>query len=242
MNNIKNFKDFITENNDNSILLENIDIELILESEQYKKYKNITKKTLNDLKLNLYFVGTFGVSIEAFYPLFAKIIQGEYKDITFNSTQIVLVTICALAVLFNERQEHIKKLKLEANRNGITDDIIDNAVTKIEAFKKFTNIVAKNFNKVIITITDMFAYTAILVPLIHVLLELINTGSLQTDDFINLLSSISIGSLTLYMKHLIIKITKNFTFKISNLFKFQNRDNIKPLLKNDELKTIPKDI
>lgn len=228
---MKTYNEFINSHN-----IENIDIQKILEGNFYNEYKSLKDKIVKDLKVNLYFLSTFSTSVEAFFPIVKNICDGQFQNITFSSQQIVLLTIAALAILFNENNENIKKLKLKLEKENITEDMLNNIISNIKSFRKLFNIIAKNFGKIISSISDMFVFTALLVPTMHIILKLINSNDLTTSDFNSLLIALTTGVITLGMKNSINILINKIKFAIQNTFKYTNKDSSIPINKHKEFK------
>jgi len=185
------------------------------ESLFFNKWNTLQKKVLSDIGINLYFVSTFGLSVAAFYPFFDNIIKNSNIKNTFTSTDIILLTLCALSILFKENKSNIDKLRTIISEKGLKEylPIFISTITNIE--KLFKNI-SINFNKAINGLSDMFSYTAILVPFTIGLLKFIELYNVGLENFNDILInpvgisiSLGIGVVTLSMKHLINMLLKH---------------------------------
>lgn len=185
------------------------------------KYQNISKKIIKDLKVNLYFISTFGTSVSALYPLITSIVKNT-EIMPLTTTDIVFLTICALAITFKESKSEIDKLMVIVNEKGLQKPL-----EKIQYFlKNFTTLfsaIAKSTGKIINGMVDMFAYTALLVPTIMGVVDLINTWKINFESFDQIMVnpmgfaiSTGVGIITITVKHLIgvlVKKIKRLTTK-----------------------------
>jgi hypothetical protein len=191
----------------------------INESFLSNKWKTLQDKVLKDIGINFYFIATFGTTITALFPLFEKLIRtGDFEN-TITSSDIILLVICALAILFKENTENIKKLKLILQEKGIINlmhSIKDNIQNIFNLFSK----ISKIFGKTLSGLSDMFAYTAFFVPTIICIMEFLNLYQIGFNEFSNLLIdpkgvaiATSIGIITISTKHLINLIYKKIKRK-----------------------------
>lgn len=195
--------------------------QFINEGLEINRYQKISKKIIKDLKVNLYFISTFGTAIPALCPLITSIVKNT-EIMPLTTTDIVFLTICALATAFKESKSEIDKLMLIVNEKGLQKPL-----EKIQYFlKNFTTLfsaIAKSTGKIINGMVDMFAYTALLVPTIMGLVNLINTWKINFDSFDQIMVnptgyaiSTGIGIITITVKHLIdvlVKKIKRLTTK-----------------------------
>jgi len=184
------------------------------------RYRNIFQKTIKELNLNFYFISTFGTTIPVFYPIFEKLVKNNNLELKLTTTDIVLLTICAIGVLFNENKQEITKIKNILTEKGFSE-LIDKAVEFVKSINNIFSAISKNTGKILITITDMFSYTALYVPFLIALLDMINLYELGFDNFkadmttLGFSLSFGIGVVTISLKHFLNMLIK----KISRLTK-----------------------
>jgi hypothetical protein len=175
----------------------------------FSKFDILQKKVTSDLGINLYLSATFGTAITALFPFFSTIVKtGDAKN-TLSDIDIVLIVFCALALLLKENKHNIDKLKNAISERGLTGFVQKITTTLQNIFKLFKTI-SETMGKTINTMVDMFAYTALFVPFLIGLIDVVNLYNLGFDDFNNVMIdpkgaaiSTSIGVLTITMKHII---------------------------------------
>lgn len=217
--------------------LQESDLEIILENFNIGEYQRAAKKLISEIGFNLYSVGTYGVSVAALYPVIHKLMETGKFDMSPSVQNVVLLTICAITVLIKENKDKAQNLILFANKKGMTQDDLDKVVNQIKTTKGLFAEVALNFGKVISTFTDMLAYTSLLVPFSMVLGSLISQGRIDTEIFSQSIPALEVSMGAMGLKLLLNKIMHKLEILIKGTNKFQNPENIKPLLVNDELKS-----
>ena len=217
--------------------IQNTDLELVMEGLDLNKYQFATKKLMAELKLNLYNVGTFGVSITALYPVVANLMATGKFSIEPSIQNVVLLTICALTVLLKENKEKAIKLINFAFEKGVTQQDLDKVVNQLTTTKGLFSEVAKNFGKVISTFSEMLAYTSLLVPFSMILNSLITQGTVTSELLSQSLPAITVSLGATGFKLLISRIMHKLEILIKGTDRFKNAENIKPLLVNDEFKS-----
>jgi len=200
-----------------------------------KEYDSITKKILDDLKstpgkvkndnnVNWYFVLTFGTAITAFYPIIESFIvnSGQSFDGDMKTT-VVYLTLCALAIALKKPKEQYRKLFEELRLRGVYK-FLKPTVAIMNVMKKIFRVIAKKTGEVITGIVDMFAYTALFVPFVLIVQDLVALNSISIDGFISAFSGDWVGKLmsvgislgTITVKHFFIDL-------INNLKKFKDK-------------------
>jgi hypothetical protein len=223
MRNIKNFNTFVLE-------------QINIADMQVKpdKIKRLCNKITNEIGFNLYLINTFSVAITVFYPVIENLIKYGKFNIEVNEYNIVLLTICAFTVLLRENKEKVKLLFKLANSKGISNEDIDKFINQISTIRDIFYLITKNTSKVVSAFVDMLAYTALLVPFMCVLNTLITEKLIDTEYLINSLPALEISLGSMGLKLFLNRIVHRLDIINSN--RFQNIDNVKPLLVNDELK------
>jgi hypothetical protein len=235
MKNVKTYNNFRYEYLIESV--NNIDTELLLESVDVGKYQRTLKKLMAEAKINLYNVGTFGVSITALYPIIQNLMETGKFVIPNTTENVVLLTICAITVLIKENKEKATKLIDYAFSKSVTQKDLDTVVNIITTTKGLFAEIAQNFGKVISTFSEMLSYTALLVPFSMVLNNLIQQGTITTELLSQSLPAIAVSIGAMGFKLLLNRIMHKLEIIIKGTDKFRNKENIKPLLVNDELKS-----
>ena len=238
MDKLKKFNDvryhFLIESVNN---LKESDLELVLEGFDISNYQRAAKKLMSEIGFNLYSIGTYGVSVAALYPVIQKLMETGKFDIAPSIQNVVLLTICAVTVLVKENKDKANKLITLAKNKGMTQEDLDKVVNQIKTTKGIFAEIAHNFGKVISTFTDMLAYTSLLVPFSMVLGSLITQGSISSDLLSQSLPALEVSLGAIGFKMLLNRIMHKLEIIIKGTNKFQNAENIIPLLVNDELKS-----
>lgn len=177
-------------------------------------YKKIQRKVLSDLKLNSKLVLTFGTGINVFYPIVFELMEKmKISSLELTYDKVVLLTICAFTIIYLEE----KKFKSAEEEEILTKDSksmleelkmmgIGNGIVKkiIKIFKSITSIfkiIGKHVGALAGGFMDMFAYTAMLIPIMNGILYVIGKYDLNMDNFIKNFIGLSIGVGTIIAKH-----------------------------------------
>jgi len=205
-------------------------INLVNENLNINKYQFQLQKLMKQLNIDLYYVEKHKLSIFAFYPLVEQLIKRKSSDKKYTIQDILLIIICGINILSYENKEKSQKLINIAIKNNIPESILDYTINIIKNVKGLFTIISEKFGKNITKFIDMLSYTDLFVPFMNVLNSLVEYDSIDFDG-------IDVNSDDMMFKLLINKIMKKLQFIISSTDKFQNKENIKPLLVNDELKS-----
>jgi ankyrin repeat protein len=205
-------------------------INSINENLNINKYQFQLQKLMKQLKVDLYYVERHKLSIFAFYPLIDQLIKINNPDKEYTIQDILLIIICSINILSYENKDKSQKLLNIAVKNDIPESVLDYTIDVIRKIKGLFTIISEKFGKDIIKFIDMLSYTDLFIPFMNVLNILVEQNSIDFDN-------IDINSNDMKSKLLIDKIMKKLQFIINSTDKFQNKDNIKPLLVNDELKS-----
>jgi hypothetical protein len=137
---------------------------------------------------------------------------------------IVLLAICAFAIIFKENKSSIDKAMVVIREKSLGDYVklfVDAIMNVKELFSK----IAAQFGKVVSEIVGMFAYTALLIPAISAINFVIKSYGLNFKQFHDLLNnpegiaiSTGIGIITITLKQIMNAITR----KISKSTKRKN--------------------
>lgn len=213
------------------------DLELVLEGFEVSQYQRTSKKLMSEIGFNLYTVSAYGVSITALYPIIHKLMETGEFDSKPSINNVVLLTTCAITLLLKENKEKAKKLIDFSIEKGMSQSDLDKVVNQIKTIKGLFTEIAKNFGKVIGTFTDMLAYTSLLIPFSMVLSSLITKGTITSEVLSQSLPALELSLGTFGFKMLLNRIMHKMEIIIKGTNKFQNPENIKPLLVNDEFKS-----
>lgn len=204
-------------------------------------YKRIEKKVLSDLKLDTSLVFTFGSGIAALYPIVGEMMQNmSLTNIVISKTSIVLLTIAAITIIFLEerkakssQQEELltknsKSMLEELRMMGIGDGIVKKVIKAIIGVKNIFTTIAKHLGASIGGIIDMFAYTAILIPIMNGVFYIIGKYDMGVDQVITNFFSLSVGVATRIAKHGLVEL-------LDRLRRFISPDSKREII--DELET-----
>lgn len=186
---------------------------LITENINIIKYNKYYNQIMKELNVNFYFVATFGTSIAVFYPIFDELVKNSQLSYTVTTKDIVLLSVTALAVLFKENKQYIGKMKTIIEENSLSE-LLDKFISFLTNVNNLFKGIAKNTGQVVVSIIDMFSYTALYVPFYLGLLDLIELYNIGVDTFTSTLSvsgliiTTSIGVLTITLKHFVSMLMK----------------------------------
>jgi len=169
-------------------------------------YQKVTQRILKDLKLNLNYVTTFGAVVTAFYPLIETLINNGTLNEKVTLDMVILLTLGAVSIVLHESKTEIDKIKTylkEYGWDGLLDKVVDVFINLQKIFPKLIKYVLNMTDSVVIRIMDMFSYTALLVPFLHVLKDIITQHNINIDNLPNYLMSVGIGGAVLIGKNII---------------------------------------
>jgi hypothetical protein len=182
------------EQHENMMLLENADSH-VLEPPKLTGFKSIQTKVFKDLKLDFYFASTFGTAIPLFYPVVEKLISNAEFTLPLSKTNIVLMTIFALAVLLKENESQINKLKHVLREKGLSD-MAKLVLKSLQNIKTVFINISKKFGKIIRNMAELFSYTALLVPFMNCLMEYVNTNEISVKTLTGMALGATIAGVT----------------------------------------------
>lgn len=200
---------------------------LITESDE-TTYKKVQNKVLSDLRLNGNLSLTFGAGIKALYPIVDKLMTNmKISSIDITADKVVLLTICAFTIIYleekkfkNGKEEDIltkdsKSMLEELKMMGIGNGIVKKVVKLFKSFVGIFTIIGRHLNSVAKDFVDMFAYTALLIPIMNGILYIIGKYDLNVDTFIENFAALTMGIATLIAKNGIISIIDKLKDKLS---------------------------
>lgn len=192
----------------------------INEGVSFQSWMKIMKRIMVDQKLNLYAFLSFGLTVNALFPMVQSIIQKlSLKPIT--TTDIVILSIAAVSVLIHESKDDVNKLMVLVREK----DLINPLNKLIEYLKSIFNILkilVSKMGKTFNTMVDMLAYTTIAVPFILTIGELVNINGIGIFDMFSHIKyvdgkiiSLLIGASAEGIKHIIYDIINRLKSKLS---------------------------
>ena len=200
---------------------------LITESDE-TEYKKVQKRIISDLRLNGNLSLTFGTGIKDFYPVVDKLMTNmKISSIDITADKVVLLTICAFTIVYLEekkfkdgQEEEIltkdsKSMLEELKMMGIGNGIVKKLVKLFKSITSIFTIIGKHLSTVAKGFIDMFAYTAILIPIMNGILYVVGKYDLSVDTFIENFAALTMGVGTLIAKNGIIHIIDRLKDKIS---------------------------
>lgn len=190
----------ITEQQYNEVLLiENYIKELytniLKENEEPHKntdmIKEIIKEVLNEVGVALKFVFTFGTGITALIGPITSLLEAEGLNPT--NKDVILLIITSLAILLSESKDDIRKLYQALEEKGLTH-YLNNTTKFIRSTKNLAMSVGSNLGLTVSGLSDLFGYTALLLPIMDILDKLINNQHIGWDDLPQVLAGLTMGA------------------------------------------------
>lgn len=192
-------------------------------------YERIQKKVISDLKLDTKLVFTFGAGIGALYPVVQKMMENlSLSGVDMSKETTVLLTIACITIVFleekkfktTEEEEKLtkdsKSMLEELRMRGIGDGIVKKVMKSIESIKNVFAVVAKHLGAMVGGIIDMFAYTAILIPIMNAILWVIGKYEMSVDAVIQNFFSLGVGIASRIAKHGLVELINKLKGFISN--------------------------
>lgn len=202
-------------------------IQYIVESENNDgDYKKVQKKIFSDLKLNSRLIGTFGSGIGAFYPVVNSLMANMGTNIELTDETIVLATICAVTIIFLEEKKFkdssedqivkdSKSMLEELKMKGVGNGIIKKLVKALKSTHNIFSIIGKHIGAVANGFADMFAYTAMLIPVMNAINAIIDKYDFTPETLAQNFIGLAIGITTVAAKHSLIDIFDKLKNKFS---------------------------
>ena len=192
-------------------------------------YKRIEKKVLSDLKLDTKLVFSFGAGIGALYPVVQNMMSNlGLSGVEMTQETTVLLTIACITIVFLEEKKYktpeeeeklikdTKSMLEELRMRGIGDGIVKKVMKSIESIKNVFVVVVKHLGAVVGGVIDMFAYTAILIPIMNAILWIIGKYDMSVDAVIQNFFSLGAGIASRIAKHGLVELINKLKGVISN--------------------------
>jgi hypothetical protein len=142
----------------------------------------------------------------------------DISSLEITPESIVLLTIASVTITYLEEkkfksddEESIltkdsKSMLEELRMQGIGDGIVKKVIKALNGIKNIFSVIGKHLGAAVGGIIDMFAYTAILIPVMNAILSVIGIHEMSVDDVISNFFSLSIGVATRIAKHGLVEI------------------------------------
>lgn len=201
---------------------------IITESDNTDNYQDVWKKVSNDLKLNGRMIMHFGAGIQAFFPLVSKLMENlKISSLEVTTETVVLLTICAFTIIYIEEKKFksgseedvltkdSKSMLEELKMRGVGNGIVKKIMKVFKSIQQIFSLIGKHASAVIGGFIDMFAYTALLIPIMNGILYIIGKYNLNTDSFLDNFAGLAIGIGTIITKHGIVAILDKLKLKLN---------------------------
>lgn len=132
--------------------------------------KNLFQKTLDDLKVQIKFVGTFGFGITGLYETVQELLHGKYP--TLSEQEIILIFLAALSYFAIDVVDDVKKLTKTVSEKGLGKYLTQT----VETLKDFENVaiaVGKKAGHTIGSLAELLGYVYLLIPILETVQRLI---------------------------------------------------------------------
>lgn len=169
------------------------------------------KKIVSDLKLNSQMILTFGVGMQAMFPIVSKLVSNMSLKIDLNQETVGLMTIAGVTIAYLEEQKETNQKRIlekdsksmleELKLRGVGNGIIKKIVKCIKSIGNIFKILFKNSRHVINGFFDMFGYTTIVVPVLNAISYMIGKYDMNLDNLPTNFLSLGLGVTTISAKH-----------------------------------------
>ena len=171
--------------------------------EQYPEQeptKSMFQKTLDDMGVQLQFVGTFGFGISGMFGFVKELLEGQYP--TLSEGEIILIFLSALSYLSINTIKDIQRLREEIKGRGL-GGYVNKVVELLKDFENISLKVAEKAGFTVSSLAELLGYTFLLVPILDITNRII--GEVGFD----------ITALSSYLKGALVSVG---IFYIKNLF------------------------
>ena len=179
-----------------------VEVKVLMESIlKEEKDKSIISDIVDDFKLAPKFLFTFGTGITAFYGPIQRLLEGS--GISMSEYEIYLLIITAVATMINE--SNIDALTQSLKEKGIYSSLQD-VKEYITNSKKLINTVTKNVLGTTYSLSDVLGFTALLVPTMNLLSDIIEQYGLTSKNLGVMLKGIILSASVYGIKSVVKKI------------------------------------
>lgn len=155
-----------------------VDVKSLMESIlKEDKDKSIIADIVDEFKMAPKFLFTFGTGITAFYGPIQRLLEGS--GISMSEYEIYLLIITAVATMINE--SNVDTLIQSLKEKGIYSSLED-VKEYITNSKKLINTVTKNVLGTTYSLSDVLGFTALLVPTMNLLSDIIEEYGLTSKN------------------------------------------------------------
>ena len=175
---------------------------------------SMLKKIVSDLNLNFRLVATFGFGIGAFLPIVTQLMKNmDLSSVDLTKETLVLLTLTAISIIFIEEKKpkspeeeaqlikDSKSMLEELRMKGIGDGIVKKLINCLKSTKSIFKIIGKHMGAVVGGFMDMFAYSAIMLPIMTTLSSVVNKFDLNLDTMPQNFLMLTAGVSTIVAKH-----------------------------------------
>lgn len=178
----------------------NVLIESLLKEEEGK---SIISDIVDDFKLAPKFLFTFGTGITAFYEPITNLLSNS--GFVMSEYQIYLLIITAIASIIGESD-------ISGLTNKIKEEGLSSALETVKEFILNTEKLLKEITKKTLgagyVISDILAFTSLLVPTMNILNDTINSYGINKSSLTGLFKGIILATITYSVKSVINRIKK----------------------------------
>ncbi len=168
-----------------------------------EKEKSVIEEIIDELMLAPKFLFSFGTGITSFYEPINKLLYGSGFQLTEYQTYLLIITAVASLINDVDTNKLINKLKEE----GIYS-VFDSVIEFITNSQKLINIVTKKSLGVMYSLSDILAFTSLLVPTMKVISEIITEHGINNETVIYMMKGV-ILSASIYGIKSVLKKVKN---------------------------------
>lgn len=156
-----------------NLLFENNDVE--------NKYAKEQAELIKNLDLDFEFIKD-NIPVEPFY-LFSEALANNLKmsDMNNDKDSIVYITLCALAIIFEEEKERYKKMFEELRLRGIYG-VLKPIVNAMNSLKGLFEELASKSGKEVKDFKEAFNYTELFSPFMMAVSKVVSDNKIAPDD------------------------------------------------------------
>src|SRR5574344_335853 len=192
-------------------------------TDDFKTKQSIYKDALESFKttyakafsLNLGFIGKFSTAITVFCPIIEKLMKGQNisYDVT-SPTTIIMIAIASITIIVSTEKNKYgnthdmcvkisKSIIEELKMRGVGEGLVKKSVKILELIKKLFMKIGRCVSLLIFELGEMFAYTALMIPIMNAIFSFVGKYSFTFDTCIFNLKTFIFGVATLGAKYLI---------------------------------------
>ena len=217
MKKIKNFNDFL------------------VEGFNVNKVQFLYKRILNSIGVKLYYASKYETVMIALLPVVDNLINAEGYIFDKSNSNIVLIMLYATAILTHESTDKINKIHEIIKKHDISDIEVQYLINGLNNLRYIFSLIAKDRN--IESFHDMLKETDFLIPFLHVINHMIVNNRLNINMFTGRFDVIKNYLGQKGFDLLIHNILNKMNVALGSTNRFQNIENLKPLLVNQEFKS-----